>query len=434
MPTPFTPYSPTLPPSINYALLLLMQEAVAPATPEEERAQLELNRALAFDLLHRHFESRTHERARAIIKEAWERQGPFCLYLRNFALGGVNTEPFDDAEETLEPGGGNVLTIASMADVRLQIALAKHVAARVPVVGVENPSYDSRGGNTLPKLSLSDVSWRAVVRKLIAAAECIILFYDRPSAGVSIELDMIRRARRQPATVVVLPSGELSAGLEFVNSIRERAADVLTSGLDEPISFDKPGESNEVKIEGPPDFPVGVRWDESPRAVRLLKDAIVRLPPQKGHVRFSKRAPVPRAPGPPKGLKDWAEVSGTSYGILAADEITKGDLTRAEDLLAARIAVSFWGDDLAARSDTFLWLGYVQLCQGKLQYAVENMERALDILERSPADAAYRSGMLRDMSSDLEQYREHRRVRALLKRISRLPSGSKARPNKAPEK
>jgi tetratricopeptide (TPR) repeat protein len=405
----FSGESPILPPALNYVLSTLMREAIAHKSrkSDDDRVAFDIHRSLAFRLLHEHFERQTHNRALQIIKEAWDRRAQFGLYLRNFSLGSVNSEPVPTQEDD-DPY--DILTNTNFADLRLQLAIAKHISSWLPVIGIENPAYDPRHKNTLPKLSLNNESWRGVASSLIGAAEIIIIYYDQSSLGVNVELDMIRSLGRQRSTLVVRPSGRLLISLDEVNTIRQRAFAALHY---QTPNFDQSNASRGG--EELADFPITVSWDESGYAIRRLKKVIANIQRWRGH--FSEACPMPLAPQFPENLKQWAGNSIMAHKLLARSEAENGNLANSEDHLTACLVVSFLTDSPDIRASTFLGLAYIQWSQGKLSYAIENLERALDLFERLPS-MDYSS--LSEISSALQQYRKQYRIRAILKRISTL--------------
>lgn len=424
----FSGESPILPPPINYALLIMLQEAIAPdrALAGAEREELEVRRAVSLQVLHKYVEAQTHARALKIIEDAWARESDFGLYLRGFSLGGVNTGELEDEEIDGPLLFRNTFTIISMVDDTLQRTLIKHIAQRLPIVSIENPAYDQRSENSLPKLSLSDTSWKSIVRKLIAAAKVILIYYDQVSPGIIDELRLVRRLRRQGSTIIIKPSAEVVSELKGVYELRRRAAEVFTPH--QQAAYPDPSEVRSG-IEDLNDFPVVITWDGSRKSIKRLKEAIAQISARRGQeVRFSKRVPAPDAPRPPEYIKAWTDNSISAHLIMADDKLEKGDLTGVEDEFTACIAMSYWGDDPKARAVAFLCLGRVQLYQEKTRYAVENLGRALDVLERlALSDYSVLSGMFAEISAKLKQYRRHRVVRLLLKRIARLQAISAAR-------
>jgi hypothetical protein len=407
------PYSPFLPPVLNHVLMNLMREVglPKPGKSDDESRAFDVYRSLSLTLLHEHFELQTHERALKLIKDAWDSHAPFGLYLRNFSLGSVNSEPFTPAKDD-DPGTYNMLTSTSMADLNLQIGITKHVANLLPIVSVENPAYDPRHKNGLPKLCLSDESWCEVAESLIAAAEIIIIYYEQPASGVNIELDMIRSLGRQQATVVVRPSGRSIVGLEQGNRIRQ---EVFPPHDQQAANTDQ---SNALgAAENLADFATAVSWDETGPAVRRLKKAIAKIPRPQSRVDFSRECPAPLAPQPPERVKQWANASTMAHQLLARREFENGNLNGAEDQITACLALTFFGDNAVIRAGMFLWLAHIQWLQAKLDYATDNVERALDLLERLPP---IDYSPLSEISASLRQYRKLHRVRTILRRISAL--------------
>lgn len=420
---PFNGHSPILPFVINYALLVLYQESfnLPPDLPDDERMSIDMGRSVTLFTLHQHFEAQTHEQAVEIIKGAWGRHSRFGLYLRNFSLGAQNTT-LPDGEEAEGAGGGDVVSMISMVDVRLQNAIVKHISPELPFVGIENPSYDPRHDGTLPKLSLLDDAWPKVVRQLIAAAEVILLCYDRPSPGVSAELGLIRKLGRQQATVVIQPAGEAASSQNLMTSLR-RQAQTYGAFIEDPREAMAAGAPPAPPNLG--DFTNVVLWDERAGSLRRLKKAVCEITPQHGRVRFTKRAPAPAAPRPPSELELLADSIIQDGLTLAGEKFRRGNPVLAEDILTTCLAWSFWGDIAEARAVLFLSLAAIQLRQEKVRYAAENIRRALDIVERlrSP-DLPTLLETFKDVAAGIKRYGDNSVARKILKRVKELQAAA----------
>ncbi len=353
-----------------------------PRSPSE-RVALEVRRDGHFDLLHKEFERRLHERAVKIIELAWFEHSPFCLYLRNFGLGAQTSRR--EISKTSEPGEFlfEAETVDRMFDARFQSALADHVQARIPVVAVENPALD---WPWTPRLRITDPAWQPVVADLIAAADVIILYFEKASPGVGEEIALIRSAGRQSSTVVV--------------------SSVFAASYD--LS----------------DFPTIVRWDDenqNPEALLAAMDAISEKPASKS---YAPAAPTPPAPQPPKSIRTEAELVIDAGLELAGWQFRKGKLIDMEDRLAICAAMSFWGDIPEVRAVIWIQMARSQLQRSLKVQAIANLERALDVCERlqsssTPTKSAMRS-LFRDIPRRLSRYKEGRRVAALLARIEAI--------------
>jgi hypothetical protein len=375
MPT-FKGQSPVLPPVINGALVALFEPTIHPGYPEggEQRAALASDRLLALDLLHKFFEARGHERALGIIRHAWERREGIALYLRNFDLGGRLMDAAEDGVwgvlgRAADPIHTSFVgSIASTEDWRFQRALAEHIAPHTPVIGIENPVMDSASALDLPKLSFADDSWKDIVSQLIGAAKVIFLFYAGSARGIDFELELVRRAGRQSATVLAL-------------AVRSDDPFVPAHVVLKPDA---------AKVE---DFPHLLRWDASAEAVASLVSLVDLMPPQQEALRFSSQPPLPAAPQPPTAVRDETDSAANMMYLHAMRWIKEGSLLRAEDALVGCIALSYWSGLVLARTAAYHALVLVQMHQRKPAPFRENLARWLDILEYVRSSSRFSVGL-----------------------------------------
>ncbi|HEX2210443.1 MAG TPA: hypothetical protein VHG93_22380 [Longimicrobium sp.] len=389
----FSGYSPALPPIINSAILTLYLGVRDPdrARAGPDRELLEQNCEVSLEYLHRFFENDPHERARQVVQSAMERGSPFGLYLRSFAFGARAGQPESAIEEIDGIADAEVITTTMrMKDDSLQRAIVEHLAALVPVVAVTNPALELRRQGGLPRLALGD-DWQEVVEKLVRNAAVILLYLDdEPSAGVATEMELIRQAGRQASTIVLVADPAATAcPPDFTRVVPRREEDIAT--LRAAVA--------------------GVLARHAPRAPE----------------RFSLPAP----PGPPAALAEHCDAI-INMGLLAAGEqVRTGSALAATDDLMAVIAMSFWAGNAAARAVAFAKLAVLQHQQGRVRYAVANLERALDLLERLAPVAETPAGLIGELSglrAELERQRHVARAEALLDRLRALEAHAQPSP------
>lgn len=405
------PYSPILPPIINTNLLMLAREVLSgPQRTEFDQKAWDEHRSLSLSLLQHHFESATHDRALEIIKDAWSNRTPFGVYLRNFGLGTVLSEPFSDSDSFNHEE--EILTFVSMVDFNLQLEIEKHIINETPIIGVENPAYDQRQKDGLPKLILDNASWLDVVKGLVTAAAIILIFYDEPSPGLDSEIQLMRDLDRQSSTIVIRPTGQTLQSIRGDKRLRE---DVFSSLPGAKVEQAVPRSFGGKLM----DFPNQLPWDQSVVAIRRLKEAITGILLLRNQANFDVDCPQPARPEPADDVKLWGQTSIGAHELLAKQAVRDGNLVNAEDHITWCLAVSFFCDDSDVRAIAFVYLAYVQWFHGELTYAIDNLERSLDILSRLPPRDY---SMLAEFVQMLQPYRNEDRVESLLRRIDNLQS------------
>lgn len=71
----------------------------------------------------------------------------------------------------------------------------------IPIVAVANtPAAEV---NAIPSFRVDDAHWQALVEQLIERAAILILLYSDPSTGIDIEIEAIRRCRKERHSLVV---------------------------------------------------------------------------------------------------------------------------------------------------------------------------------------------------------------------------------------
>jgi hypothetical protein len=338
----FSGYSPVLPSIINSMTLQLYLAARDPARPGSgsERDTLEANFSLALYALHHHFENDTHGVAVAILKKAWRQHEPFALYLRSFSFGAQLGEPHAG-----ESGFIIADTHDLMEDELFQTWLVEHVVPRIPVVAIENPTFELRHDNSLPRLSLTDESWQRVVTSIIPAVAMIFMYIGPITDGVRWEIDAVRAANRQRSTILCYT---------------------------EPI----------VNIDVS-DFPIAVAWQGERASAMAL--STMQTAPADEKVQYLE-LDFPSEPLPPPPVHSHTDAIA-NMGLLAGRGMMEnGSFVDAVDAFVASIAASFWSQNAHARAFAYRYLASAFRRQDKVQYAIENLERAVDLFERFARD------------------------------------------------
>jgi hypothetical protein len=175
--------------------------------------------------------------ARAGLQLVWQRRAPFCLFLRSFSMG-HHLRQTSEAEwlDTRERVGGRLLELVS--------GVLEERAALVAIASPDEwlPNRLVRG--PFANLVVDDEAWRQVVIPLIEAAQMIVVHRAEPSSGVDYELDGIRAAERESATIVVREPQLTGDGAAFLPDpalarcrvLEWRDDDVLSSELSEAVA------------------------------------------------------------------------------------------------------------------------------------------------------------------------------------------------------
>jgi len=277
-----------------------------------------------------------------------------------------------------------------LEDELFQKAIQEYIAPRLPVIGLENPSFDYRQSR-LPKLSLAANAWRAVVADLLKAAEVILVYFNEPSEGVSEELKMIRDAERQDATIIVVSS--------------------------------RAGETGDIQ-----DFPNTINWDNSAPDPANLLAAMDAIPAQDSRKHFTTGAPEPRQPSAPITIKREADIVIDAGLVLAGKEFREGNLVEMEDRLSVCVAMAYWADIPEARTVAFLWIARGKFRLQQVDLAADNLGRALDIAERLVALGRYASSLGKVFEEAVQTFTTHNgsaRIEALVERIRQLINNCK---------
>ncbi|HEV2840952.1 MAG TPA: tetratricopeptide repeat protein [Chthoniobacterales bacterium] len=145
--------------------------------------------------------AKSHGAAALIMHDYNETKRPFVLFLRSFEV-----EAYDYVSpEGSSPGERKfATTLAGPNSVEEKVAAA--LRGRLAVLGLANPSQLNTTRGLIPRLQLPTEGWQEVVRNLVEYAHFIVIDCDSLAPGVMWELETIRAANRQGATVIVLPS------------------------------------------------------------------------------------------------------------------------------------------------------------------------------------------------------------------------------------
>src|ERR1700683_1066452 len=188
-----------LPPIVDGVLLELVNMSYKDYPPRRGRtgAQLSGSRIHAIDSLRVFFNQKPHQRAIEVVANAMRERKPFCLYLRNFALGPrvypARPDPFELPQ---------VVTMASnQVNTERQRRIKSLVSPRVPALSIRNPAGES---GDLPAFIVADEEWEPLAHTLVRNAGLIIVYFLSLTSGVTDELELIRREQKQNATLVVI--------------------------------------------------------------------------------------------------------------------------------------------------------------------------------------------------------------------------------------
>jgi hypothetical protein len=352
----FSGYSPALPPVINSFILQLFRGATDPQRPVSgsERQTLEVNFETTLTVLHQFAQNSPHDRAVALVQSIAATQTPFGLYLRSFELGARPASDRMPIEAGQSAGKFEQYFVINMDDYNLQATIQRRIAPIVPVLGVENDTFDFHVENDLPRLRLSSVIWPYIVRKLADSAALIIVYLQRLTPGIEVELSMLRQAGRQSRTIVVTNA--------------------------------------DADIQGAlGDFPVAFEWSES--GEQALVDAVEAMRPFSNSMSLELDSQVlPRRPILPF-VREGADALVDLALTEAGREIQmRGSSVVAYDALVAAIAASFWSGNALVRSVAYKRLAMLQLEQHRLNHARSNLERFLDVVEAGDRDSGRNLG------------------------------------------
>jgi tetratricopeptide (TPR) repeat protein len=140
---------------------------------------------------------REEQRVNQILSDHIENGSPFALYLRNFGF---------EAEMRVANvrGKGQAFTRLRIAPSTFEQNVVDKLADRVPILGISNSVAIQKGVSRIPKVEFQGEDWREMVRRLVLACDCIVLYVDRFTPGVLHEIEVIREEKAESKTIVVL--------------------------------------------------------------------------------------------------------------------------------------------------------------------------------------------------------------------------------------
>lgn len=346
-----------LPPLIEGSLINLMSDSFLNRNPlsRTEQEALDWRRAMSLSMVHNYTQGQWlgNNQAIEIITKAWRDSGAFCLYLRNFGLG-AKRQPLSVTEKEriqLEFGIEKPkFTSIDTKDLRLQSLLTERVATRISVIAIENPVWDLYGQHGVPKLVLNDTEWLEVAKAVVSAARLIILYIAHPSPGVLVELGILRAAKRQAETIILLNTGD-----------------------------------NTTNISLPPlsDFPILLDWEGSESDEQKLVETAEKIcsrPKIDGFVKFPE---IAGREGVPEDLRQRANQLARQSFLEAVADPQAGKFEEAEDALVRCLVLSYLSDYTEGRARAFLELARVQYWGRKKTFlSRDNYQRALELYER----------------------------------------------------
>jgi tetratricopeptide (TPR) repeat protein len=167
-------------------------------------------------------EARLHGEAAFIMQDFNATKRPFALFLRSFEVEAYNyLTPEDDA------GKRKVLTTGAGPS-RVELKLSTALAGRLKALSVANPAQLLTSRSSFPRLVLPNEGWEAVVQNVVAHAHFIVMDCSTLAPGVLRELEIIRAANRQNATIIVLSAPDdssqdtLRQAAEILGAIAEK--------------------------------------------------------------------------------------------------------------------------------------------------------------------------------------------------------------------
>lgn len=353
------PFIGYLPPIVDGTLLELHNISYKDYPPRRGRtgAQLSESRILAIDSLRVFFKQKPHQRAIEVVANATRNRKPFCLYLRNFALGPRVYPALNDPF-----GMPQAATMASSQfDVEMQRRIESLVSPRVPALCIRNPAGDS---GDLPAFIVADEEWEPLARTLVHNAGLIVVYFLSLTAGVTEELELIRHEQKQKATLVVIEEDDPFEDKVGLGSLLELQRN-------EPPTVQVPME----------DFPNQLmrRGEEGWHAVEAKLTEIVQL---------QLPAPVDTRVGLPvefllpEALRNFCIDQATKEFDAAMKLIKEKQYEEAEDVLTRSLAYAHWGRDTLGRTVTLMTLGQLSLQGFKAKGdAGRYFHMALDVCE-----------------------------------------------------
>jgi tetratricopeptide (TPR) repeat protein len=166
--------------------------------------------------------ARSHGEAAFIMQDFNATKRPFALFLRGF-----ETEAFNYLTPEQTSGGRKVIT-AVAGPSRIEQKLSAALGGRIKTLSVANPAQMLTSRASFPRLLLPNEGWEALVQNVVEHAHFIVMDCSTLAPGVMRELEMIRTANRQSATVIVLPPPEAH---DLGEDTLQRAAEIFGAAV-----------------------------------------------------------------------------------------------------------------------------------------------------------------------------------------------------------
>jgi len=390
------PFIGYLPPVVDGVLLELVNMSYKDYPPRMGRtgAQLAESRILAIDNLRLFFKQKPHQRAIEVVAHAMRERKPFCLYLRNFALGPRVYPARDDPFEHPQV----VTMMSAQFDTEMQRRIESVVSPRVPALSIRNPAGDS---GDLPAFIVANEEWESLARTLVRNAGFIVVYFLSLTSGVTQELDLIRREQKQNATLVVIEEDD-----PFEDKIGLNA--LLNVQRNEPPTVEAPME----------DFPKQMRrkGEEGWRAVEAKLTEIVQgeLPAP-----VDPRVALPVEFQPPEPLRNFCTDMAVKEFDAAKKLIEQKQYEDAEDVLTRSLAYAHWGRDTLGRTVTLMTLGQLSLAGFNAKGdAGSYFHMALDVCEGIRTTSPTAAALYPVIEHELEKLRTEAEAKAKVKAAS----------------
>jgi hypothetical protein len=170
-----------------------------------------------------------HARAAELLRRHEAHGQPFGLYLRNFASAGMQAPPVAG-----DWGGIARPTVFTGEDEAMRRDLAGHLPAGLPLLSCFNDLnlVWPKPGQEAPIFRLLSHNWQDVIRAVIDAAHCIVIFAasspDRASGdGLELEFEAVRAAGQGGRCIVLAPARGYLPPVPVHACFRARDADFL---------------------------------------------------------------------------------------------------------------------------------------------------------------------------------------------------------------
>jgi hypothetical protein len=272
----------------------------------------------------------------------------------------------------------------------------------MPILGIENPDNPLRT-EKISKLAVAADEWQETVSRLIQAARLVVMYTDRPTFGVTKELELIARKGRVSQTLLVLEADQ---------------TELVWRGTPAEIAFDKfvqqPGaQTSGAWTQWLERFPNVLHWSSSNPDTKALAEAIEAITSRADESNFSDSGPIPHSIVPTGLGAERANAEMMELFNHAQLHIRAGEYRAAERKLYRALVRSFVVDAARMRASLFLELGRVQAFHLQLPvHGKGNFERALELWDRvgvlpMKADTLQEMAVIEDMAGNPEAARRY---------------------------